>query len=284
MRKIAGAYSKTSKGYSPVTYTQEQLNSEREFHNKWAISLDLKKIDVRVAFEGSTAPENRYIMSKIGELGGKYLLDLGCGGGESSVYLALRGAHCVASDWSPKMVEAAKKLAEMNQVKIDARIINAMDIDFPNNTFDIVYAANLLHHVDTKKTLKEIHRILKPGGLACTWDPLKYNPIIKIYRRLATNFRTPDEHPLGFQMINKARELFSKVEYETFWFVTLWIFIRFFLFERVYPSKERYWKKILDEEQRLRKLYLRLERIDGLIKKFHIFDRFAWNVAMVAVK
>lgn len=267
-----------------MPYTREQLNREREFHNQWALSLDLKKIDVRVAFEGATAPENRFIMSKIGKLHGKYLLDLGCGGGESSIYFALRGAHCVASDWSPRMVDSAKKLAETSQVKIDTRVINAMDIDFPSNTFDIVYAANLLHHVDTNKTLTEIHRVLKPGGVACTWDPLKYNPIIKIYRRLARKFRTPDEHPLGFQMLNDAGQLFSKIEYETFWYVTLWIFLRFFLFERVHPSKERYWKKILDEESRLKNLYMRLEKIDQIIKKFGICERLAWNVAMVAVK
>lgn len=267
-----------------MIYTREQLNREREFHNRWALSLDLEKINVRVAFEGSTAPENRFIMSKIGKLSGKYVLDLGCGGGESSIYFALQDAHCVATDWSPKMVDAAQKLAEISQVKIDARVIDAMNIDFPDSTFDIVYAANLLHHVDTRKTLNEIHRVLKPGGTACTWDPLKYNPVIKIYRRLATKFRTPDEHPLGFQVLHDAGKLFSHVEYETFWFATLWIFLKFFFIEKVHPSQERYWKKIIDEEHRLRKLYLRLERIDKFIKKFHILEKFAWNIAMVAVK
>lgn len=150
----------------------------------------------------------------------------------------LRYNTIIASDWSPKMVDAAQKLAEINQVKIDAHIIDAMDIDFPESTFDIVYAANLLHHVDTQKTLTEIHRVLKPGGIACTWDPLKYNPVIKTYRRLATKFRTPDEHPLGFQLLHDAGKLFSKVEYETFWFATLWIFLKFFFMEFI-PKVEK---------------------------------------------
>jgi len=267
-----------------VTYTREQLNREREFHDQWALSLEPSNINVWVAFEGATAPENRFIMSRIDELNGKHVLDLGCGGGESSIYFALQGARCVASDWSPKMVDAARKLAEINQVKIDARVIDAMNIDFPDSTFDIVYAANLLHHVDTQRTLTEIQRVLKPGGIACTWDPLKYNPAIKIYRRLAKKFRTPDEHPLGFKFLRDAGKLFSKVEYETFWFATLWIFLRFFFIERIHPSKERYWKKIIDEEQRLRKLYLCLERLDKRIKKIRVLEKFAWNVAMVAVK
>jgi len=267
-----------------LTYTHEQLKRERVFHNQWAQSLNLEKINVRAAFEGSTAPENRFIISKIGNLSGKYLLDLGCGGGESSIYFAQKGALCVAADWSPKMVEAAQTLAEMHRVKIDARVIDAMNIDIDDSSFDIVYAANLLHHVDTRQTLKEIHRVLKPGGVACTWDPLKYNPVIYVYRRLASKFRSPDEHPLGFQLIKDARRLFSSLEYDTFWLATLWIFLRFFFIEKVHPSQERYWKKILEEEERLRKLYLRLERLDRLIKKISILDRFAWNIAMVAVK
>jgi SAM-dependent methyltransferase len=267
-----------------MDYPRKQLTREREFHDKWALNMDLNKIDVTTAFEGSTAPENRFIMFKIGDIAGKHILDLGCGGGESSIYFAMQGARCVASDWSPEMVKTAKRLAEFHQVDIEARVIEAMDIDYPDDTFDIVYAANLLHHVDTRKTLREICRVLKPGGLACTWDPLRYNPIINIYRRLARHLRTIDEHPLDYQTLRYARNLFTEVKYETFWFATLWIFMRFFLFEKVHPSQERYWKKILIEEKRLRKLYLRLERLDQLIKKFPIFDKFAWNIAVVAVK
>lgn len=267
-----------------MNYTRKQLIRERKFHNKWAYSLEPKQIDVITAFEGSTAPENRFIMSRIGNVNGKYLLDLGCGSGTSSIYFALKGARCVASDWSPEMVKVTKRLAESHQVEIEARVIEAMNIDFPDDSFDIVYASNLLHHVDTQQTLREICRVLKPGGFSCTWDPLRYNPIINVYRRLARQFRTIDEHPLGFQTLRYARNLFTEVKYETFWFATLWIFLQFFLFEKVHPSQERYWKKILDEEHRLRKLYLRLDRLDGLIKKFHIFERFAWNIAMVAVK
>lgn len=261
-----------------------QLLRERDFHNQWALNMDLKSVDVITAFEGSTAPENRFILSKIGNLAGKNVLDLGCGGGESSIYFALQGARCVASDWSPEMVRAATQLAEIHNVDIEARVLDAMEIDYPDNTFDIVYAANLLHHVDTQQSLREIYRVLKPGGLACTWDPLRYNPLINIYRRLARKLRTIDEHPLDFQTLLFARKLFSKVEYETFWFATLWLFIRFFLIERIHPGQERYWKKILTEEPRLRNLYLRLERFDRIFKKFSIFERYAWNFAMVALK
>lgn len=43
------------------------------------------------------------------------------------------------------------------------------------------------------------------------------------------------------------KRLCETVKYECFWFLTLWIFSRFFLIERVHPAKQRYWKKIVVE-------------------------------------
>jgi ubiquinone/menaquinone biosynthesis C-methylase UbiE len=267
-----------------MTFKLERLNREKEFHNEWASNLRLDKINLELAFEGSTAPENRFILSRLGDVRGKYLLDLGCGAGESSVYFALKGARCVATDWSPSMVSAAGRLAQMHQVEIETRMLNASDIDFPDNTFDIVYAANLLHHVETDLALREIHRVLKPGGVACMWDPLKYNPLINLYRRIAVKVRTEDEQPLGFSILETFRNLFAQFEYDTFWLATLWIFLRFYLIERVDPNEERYWKKILAEEPRLRSSYLQLEKLDLLIKKIPYLKIFAWNIAIVAKK
>ncbi len=63
---------------------------EAEFHDQWAIETPLEKISVREAFEAPTAPENRFILRKMGTLTGKRVLDIGAGLGESSVYFALQ--------------------------------------------------------------------------------------------------------------------------------------------------------------------------------------------------
>ena len=42
----------------------------------------------------------------------------------------------------------------------------------------------------------EIRRVLKPGGRFFSYDPLAYNPAINVYRKMATEVRTPDEQPL----------------------------------------------------------------------------------------
>ena len=261
------------------------LQRERTFHDRWAESIAVEGIRVNDYFEACTAPENRFILSHLGDVEDKTLLDLGCGAGENSVYFALKGAHCTATDYSSGMVEKALKLAAANGVQIEGRTMNAMELDFPANTFDIVYAANLLHHLPEPRTaLREIHRVLKPGGKLCFWDPLRHNPVINIYRRIATEVRTADERALDIGLIKFVRSLFRETAYDTFWLATLWIFLRFYLIERIHPNKERYWKKIIAEQRNLEPTYRRLERFDLLVKRLPFMKRFAWNIAVVATK
>ncbi|WP_421655723.1 class I SAM-dependent methyltransferase [Leptothermofonsia sp. ETS-13] len=263
----------------------EVLRKEQAFHDQWAAAIDVDGIRVADYFEACTAPENRFILKQLGEVRGKYLLDLGCGAGENSVYFALKGAQCVAADYSPGMVEVALKLAEKNGVKVAGHVVNAMAIDFPDNTFDIVYASNLLHHIpDPRLAIREMHRVLKPGGKACFWDPLKHNPIINVYRRMASRVRTEDETPLDIGIVNFVRSQFSHTVCDTFWLATLWIFLRFYLIEQVNPNEERYWKKIILEHRRLEPSYRQLERCDHWLKKLPLMKRFAWNLAVVATK
>jgi hypothetical protein len=106
-----------------------------------------------------------------------------------------------------------------------------------------------------------------------------------VYRRIATKVRTEDETPLKMSDLKKFKKLFSKVQYDAFWFSTLWIFIRFYLIEKADPNKERYWKKILIEHKRLEKKYKRLEKIDKtLFKIFPFLKRYCWNIVIIAKK
>jgi ubiquinone/menaquinone biosynthesis C-methylase UbiE len=263
----------------------EILRKEQDFHDQWAQAIDVEGIRVKDYFEACTAPENRFILKHLGDVRGKLLLDLGCGAGENSVYFASKGAQCVASDYSPGMVEVALKLAASNGVEIQGRVINAMAIDLPDNSFDIVYASNLLHHIpDPTLTIREAYRILKSGGKFCFWDPLKHNPVINVYRRIATKVRTEDETPLDIDIVRFVKSQFTQTTYDTFWLATLWIFLQFYLIERVNPNEERYWKKIILEHNRLESEYLLLEKCDQMLKQLPGLKRYAWNLAVVATK
>src|ERR1700734_3318824 len=97
---------------------------------------------VRECFEAPTAMENRFILSRMGNLKGKRLLDIGAGLGESSVYFALQGAHVPMTDKSPGMLQPGRELAKKYRVEIEGIVSQAEDLAVPAETYDFVYIAN----------------------------------------------------------------------------------------------------------------------------------------------
>ncbi|MEM4336809.1 MAG: class I SAM-dependent methyltransferase [Candidatus Woesearchaeota archaeon] len=264
---------------------EKLIKKEEIFHDAWATSIKLSDIKVNEFFEASTAPENRFIIKKLGNIRNKKILDMGCGAGEAAVYFAKKGANVIATDISQEMLSIVKNLAKLYKVNVKTFKCPSHKTPFPNDSFDIVYAANLLHHVNIEETLKEVKRILKKGGIFVSWDPLGHNPIINVYRKIAKEVRTPDEHPLKMGDLKIFKKYFCSVEYKTTWFFTLWIFLRYYFIERIDPNKERYWKKILIDHKKLEKTYYRLEKIDNLfLKLFPFMRRFCWNITIIAVK
>jgi SAM-dependent methyltransferase len=55
---------------------------------------------------------------------------------------------------------------------------------FPDSSFDAVWIAGVLHHMDIDLMAKEIHRILKPGGRVVCQEPLNYGPVMWAIRQL----------------------------------------------------------------------------------------------------
>lgn len=270
-----------------VLLSDEDISFEREefFHDNWADSTNVDHVMVDEFFEACTSPENRYIINRLGDIKNKKILELGCGLGEASVYFAKKGADVTATDISGEMVQLADKVAKKHGVKVNTAKCFSHEIPFENETFDVVYAANVLHHVDLEMTLIEVNRVLKKGGAFVSWDPLAHNPLINIYRKMASEVRTDDEHPLRISQLKLFKKHFSKVEYTTTWFFTLWIFIKFYFIDKVDPNKERYWKKILDDHLKLKKDYSFLESIDNnFLRVFPFLKKYCWNIVIFTIK
>jgi len=260
--------------------------SEREFHDEWAETIDPATVPVVESFESSTCPESRWIVNRLGDLEGRRVLELGSGAGEGAVYFALRGADVVATDISPKMLEVVQSVAEHHGVAVDTEVALADDLSmFADDSFDVVYAANLLHHVDIESCLKEVQRVLKPGGRCAFWDPVAYNPVINLYRRMASKVRTEDEHPLRKQDLRTIAEHFNDMQTRFFWFSSLLLFVKFYLIDRIHPNSDRYWKRIITHEAQLRWMYRPLAALDSILLTVLPFARWwCWNVAVVGKK
>jgi len=256
-------------------------SSESDFHDQWAQETPLAKIAVPEAFEAPTAVENRTILALMGDLRGKYLLDVGAGLGESSVYFALLGADVTALDLSPGMVDCAMALGRAHGVSIRGVVQSGERLEVPEEHFDIVYVANTIHHVTDKDLLfRQIHRALKPGGRFFSYDPIAYNPVIEIYRRMATKVRTENEAPLTFGDVEIARKYFPNLQHREFWILTLALFLKYYLIDRVHPNSERYWKKILLETPRTLWWWTPLELADRWLTRLPLVRRLAWNMVM----
>jgi len=264
-------------GDSPKSVHQR----EAHFSDEWAADTPLESILVRECFEAPTAQENRFILSQMGPLSGKRVLDIGAGLGESSVFFALQGADVTLLDISSGMVDTALRLARSHGVNVTGIVSPVEDLKVPDSSFDVVYIANTIHHVqDREKLLGSIHRVLKPGGWFFSWDPIKYNPVINVYRRMATGNRTEDETPLGLEDLRLARRYFPNVRHREFWIATLALFLKYYLWDRVHPNDDRYWKRILRETDATLGWWKPLRALDVVLTRVPGVRWLGWNMLM----
>lgn len=100
------------------------------------------------------------------DLAGKRVLVPGCGFGEDAIRLGLLGALVSGSDLSPGSVEIARERAarlDLRDMTFDVMTAEAMT--YPDDHFDAVVFVDILHHVDIPAAIREVCRVLKPGGL-----------------------------------------------------------------------------------------------------------------------
>lgn len=101
------------------------------------------------------------------------VLDLGCGPGWTSIFLAKMGANVTGVDISEDMIKIAKENARKDKLKINFISQDIEKINF-SNQFDRVLSYDALHHCpDEKKVLKNAYQALKPGGLLLIVEPNK---------------------------------------------------------------------------------------------------------------
>jgi SAM-dependent methyltransferase len=265
--------------------SSNQHHIERNFHDGWANEQLLADVLIIESFEAATALETRFIVSKMGDLNGKKVLDVGCGLGEAAIYFALRGADVTASDLSPKMIQKVQQLAERYGVTVKTLVGPAEELALENESFDFIYSSNLIHHLhDRAAFFRTVSAALKQDGSFYSWDPLTYNPIVWIYRWLAFGVRTPTETPLNRRDLKFIQSQFKHVELHFFWLFGLVIFFKYFLIDRLNPNKVRYWKHVLKETSSSLWWWRPLERMDRFLTKIPIVNLLSWTVVVQGKK
>jgi 2-polyprenyl-3-methyl-5-hydroxy-6-metoxy-1,4-benzoquinol methylase len=259
----------------------ERRRKEAEFHDQWAADVDVGDLLVDETFTAVTAVENQHILEQFGNVRDLRVLDYGSGMSEGGIYLAKQGARVVSVDVSPGMLENAKRLAALHGVEIETRQVTGDTIPGDADEFDRIYGNGVLHHVPLDTAIPELARVLKPSGVGCFMEPLPYNPLINVYRRIAKEVRTEDETPLSFSQIEQFKQSFADVTHQEFWLTSLAVFLKFYVWDRANPNKERYWKKIFTDADKIAGMFRPLNAIDRrLMSLMPPLGRLCWNTVV----
>lgn len=95
------------------------------------------------------------------------LLEIGCGMGTDLLQFSRGGARCVGIDLTPRSIEITQHRFKLYGANGAFMISDGEHLPFRSESFDVVYSNGVLHHTpDTEGAIREVHRVLRPGGVA----------------------------------------------------------------------------------------------------------------------
>ena len=241
------------------TNMDDRLERERTFHDHRFDEGHRAKADR--FYRINRRARSHYEGSVLSTPPGSATLELGCGVMTSAFDLANKGVQTSAIDISPATIENAKIEAEERGVHVDFQVMNAEALEYPDDSFDVVLGGAILHHLQLEAGLKEIRRVLKPGGRIVFREPLGHNPAINLYRKRTPGMRTPDEHPLLRRDLRVIKESFPAARFR---------FYNLFTFLAVPFQATKLFRPLLTV----------LERIDSAVLRLPFLQSYAWVVVI----
>lgn len=165
---------------------KQHVNKEEFVHNVFeSIAPKYDRMNTLLSF-GMHRYWRKFTMKKMRIKEGSSAIDIACGTCDWTVALAnatKEDKHIVGLDFSQNMLEIGRKKLDQNGFN-DVKLIHgsALDIPFPDNSFDYATIGFALRNVpDLRKTLSEMHRVVKPGGMVVslelskpTWPPFRF--------------------------------------------------------------------------------------------------------------
>lgn len=153
----------------------------------------------------------------------KEILDFGCGNGIHSFWLQEEG-KLTGIDLSEKSLEIARKRAK----KAKFITMDCEKLEFPDNSFDVVFDGGTFSSLDSNKSFIEILRVLKKNGALIGIETLGHNPVLNLKRKInkILNKRTEwaESHIFKMRDFERMKECF---EYSEAYFFHLFSWIAF---------------------------------------------------------
>ncbi len=120
----------------------------------------------------------------LGEVAGKDVLELGCGGAQWSVLLAARGARVVGLDNSERQLEHARRLMAKAGVEFPLVHASAESVPLPDESFDVVFCDHgAFGWADPHLVMPEAARVLRRGDCSPSASRARWRPSVSTRRR-----------------------------------------------------------------------------------------------------
>lgn len=203
---------------SNLDFETDRKAREKTFHHNIFETGIHNKLTVFYSINESIYKDFMELLSKYTA---KRTLEIGCGLGNYAIQMALKGANVSAIDICNYAIKQAQAIANRENLKIDFSIMDAENLEFKSNEFDLVYGIGILHHLNLNKVIPEIRRALKPGGKAIFREPMGHNPFINLFRLLTPRLHSRDEHPLKMKDLYFIEGYFPHFEAKFYYLFTI---------------------------------------------------------------
>jgi SAM-dependent methyltransferase len=126
---------------------------------------DAAKLPTNVAHYGPDIPTEAELRL-LGDLRGKKVLELGCGGAQCSIAFAKQGAIAIGVDFSAAQLDHARELCRDEEVRVELRQGDLAELAFLRaDSIDLVFSAYAFGYVeDLNRVFRQVHRVLKVGA------------------------------------------------------------------------------------------------------------------------
>ena len=201
-----------------MTTSKDRIEREQQFHDLRYTDDNKRQQKVSKFYSITNSITQAYQQKLLSSSKNSKVIEYGCGKGSYAFKIARNQAELVTGiDISSVAIKVAQQQAARENLdkNIDFQIMNAENLEFEANSFDLICGSGILHHLDLTLAIESITRVLKPTGKAVFLEPLGHNFLINLYRRLTPDIRSEDEHPLLASDLKKIEHKFkhSKISY-----------------------------------------------------------------------